>query len=80
MSNQTLICRSMQSFFDLCDNKLVTLCNIHCTFLIIESDFLWMEIELRSKEVKHSPPVSLLIIINMYLKRIKANIYSVTLS
>jgi hypothetical protein len=49
MSNQTLICRSMQSFFDLCDNKLVTLCNIHCTFLIIESDFLWMEIELRSK-------------------------------
>lgn len=28
----TLICRSMQSFLDLCDNKLILNINVHCTF------------------------------------------------
>ncbi|SNX50827.1 hypothetical protein VTH8203_04501 [Vibrio thalassae] len=33
----TIICRSIQSFIDLCDNNLVTGVSVHCTFPITNS-------------------------------------------
>lgn len=31
---KTIICRSFQSFIDLCDNNLVQDLNVHCTFCL----------------------------------------------
>lgn len=39
----TIICRSMQSFLDLCDNKLVDDVNIHCTFSLSLEEKQWMK-------------------------------------
>ncbi|PQJ84871.1 hypothetical protein BTO22_15390 [Aliivibrio sifiae] len=49
MEKITLICNSMQSFMDLCENNLVQSCFVHCTFIVGKSDFRWMERELKSK-------------------------------
>ncbi|HFQ4838930.1 TPA: hypothetical protein ACGU2D_003274 [Vibrio vulnificus] len=39
---ETLICNSMQSFSDMCDNYLVIDKNVHCTFKVSEWDKTWM--------------------------------------
>ncbi len=49
MERITLICNSMQSFMDLCENNLVTSCFVHCTFIVELSDFRWMEKRLKDK-------------------------------
>ncbi|NOI19241.1 hypothetical protein F0223_13455 [Vibrio coralliilyticus] len=40
---KTLICRSTQSFLDMCDNKLVSGANVHCTFKLLKDDATWMQ-------------------------------------
>lgn len=37
----TIICRSIQSFIDLCDNNLIEGASVHCTFCI-EGSAQWM--------------------------------------
>ncbi|RTZ17901.1 hypothetical protein EJ063_03690 [Vibrio aquaticus] len=37
----TIICRSIQSFIDLCDNNLIEGASVHCTFYI-EGSTQWM--------------------------------------
>ncbi|MCG9582488.1 hypothetical protein L1D13_25170 [Vibrio tubiashii] len=36
----TLICRSFQSFMDICDNDLVEGANVHCTFHLSEPEMM----------------------------------------
>jgi len=46
----TIICRSYQSFIDLCDNELVCDFNVHCTFPLNVSDVGWMQEYLKEKK------------------------------
>jgi len=39
---KTIICRSQQSFFDLCDNNLVSDVSVHCTFPVKQHERKWM--------------------------------------
>ncbi|MCG9752572.1 hypothetical protein L1D54_19125 [Vibrio brasiliensis] len=39
---KTIICRSVQSFIDLCDNNLVEGDSVHCTFIIKQDETKWM--------------------------------------
>ncbi|PMJ94582.1 hypothetical protein BCU12_22665 [Vibrio sp. 10N.261.55.A7] len=45
-----VICRSMQSFLDVCDNKLVVQKNVHCVFPVTHRDTLWMSDLLKSSD------------------------------
>lgn len=47
---ETIICRSFQSFIDVCDNKLVRNFNVHCTFSLGVTDVDWMREYLKEKE------------------------------
>lgn len=40
---ETIICRSYQSFIDVCDNKLVKGLNVHCTFSVTENELEMMK-------------------------------------
>lgn len=46
---ETIICRSYQSFFDVCDNGLVCDLNVHCTFPLNLGDVDWMRDYLKEK-------------------------------
>ncbi|HAS8326120.1 TPA: hypothetical protein I7724_19735 [Vibrio vulnificus] len=46
----TIICRSVQSFIDLCDNELVSGQNVHCTFSVLIKDRAWMKDYLETKK------------------------------
>lgn len=39
---KTIICRSEQSFIDLCDNNLVSGVSVHCTFPVRQVESKWM--------------------------------------
>lgn len=46
----TLICRSFQSFIDLCDNEIVEGKHVHCTFKACkDNDLRWMLYYLKDK-------------------------------
>ncbi|KLU80625.1 hypothetical protein [Aliivibrio fischeri] len=49
MSNKTIICRSLQSFIDMCTNELVNGYNMHCTFELMPGEIEWMEDEFDKK-------------------------------
>lgn len=42
---RTIICQSLQSFMDICNNDLANGCHVHCTFRIPEGEptFNWMQ-------------------------------------
>jgi hypothetical protein len=46
---ETIICRSYQSFIDVCDNELVCNTNVHCTFPMSKLDVTWMQNYLKEK-------------------------------
>lgn len=47
--NKVLVCRTMDSFFDMCDNNLVSNKDIHCVFVVNRSEQSLMNYELLKK-------------------------------
>jgi hypothetical protein len=46
----TLIASTIDSFFDMCDNKLVIDKNVHCTFFVSGQEELWLESYLKKHQ------------------------------